>query len=302
MNFKILSLPAALMALVLFASSCGSKKYTLLQTRYGELETKYKDLDLKYLNSQHELTNSTSRVKDLEEQIAQYRANVESLQAALDKCLTNSGQGNANISKLVDEINASNKYIQHLVNTKNKSDSLNMVLTNNLTRSLSREEMQDVDVQVLKGVVYISLSDNMLYKSGSYEISPQAGETLSKIAKIITDYKDYEVLIEGNTDNVPISQKNIRNNWDLSALRASSVVQALQNEYGVQPKRLTAGGRGEYNPIASNDTEDGKTKNRRTQIIITPKLDQFMELIDKAPESSQDGDTTMSEPDTTTTY
>jgi chemotaxis protein MotB len=302
MNFKILSLPAALMALVLLASSCGSKKYTLLQTRYGELETKYKDLDLKYLNSQHELSNSTSRVKDLEEQIAQYRSNVESLQAALDKCLTNSGQGNANISKLVDEINASNKYIQHLVNTKNKSDSLNMVLTNNLTRSLSREEMQDVDVQVLKGVVYISLSDNMLYKSGSYEISPQAGETLSKIAKIITDYKDYDVLIEGNTDNVPISQKNIRNNWDLSTLRASSVVQALQNDYGVQPKRLTAGGRGEYNPIASNDTEEGKTKNRRTQIIITPKLDQFMELIDKAPESSQDGDTTTSEPDTTTTY
>src|SRR5690606_6973028 len=117
------------------------------------------------------------------------------------------------------------KYIQHLVNTKNKSDSLNVVLTNNLTRSLSREELRDVDVKVLKGVVYISLSDNMLYKSGSYEISDKAGETLSKIAKIIQDYKDYEVLIEGNTDSDPISKTNIRNNWDLSALRASSVVQ-----------------------------------------------------------------------------
>jgi len=296
MNRKTLNLSVVLLAIVLFASSCGSKKYTLLQTRYGELETKYKDLDLKYLNSQHELSNATNRVKDLEEQIAQYKSNVNSLQAALDKCLTNSGQGNANISKLVDEINASNKYIQHLVNTKAKSDSLNMVLTNNLTRSLSREEMQDVDVQVLKGVVYISLSDNMLYKSGSYEISAQAGETLGKIAKIITDYKDYEVLIEGNTDNVPISQKNIRNNWDLSALRASSVVQALQNTYGVDPKRLTAGGRGEYNPIASNDTDAGRTRNRRTQIIITPKLDQFMELIDKAPENATEADTNMVEP------
>ena len=149
--------------------------------------------------------------------------------------------------------------------------------------------MKDVDVQVLKGVVYISLSDNMLYKSGSYEISDKAGETLSKIAKIITDYKDFEVLIEGNTDNVPISKPNIRNNWDLSALRASSVVQALQTSYGVDPKRLTAGGRGEYNPIASNDTEECKNRNRRTQIIITPKLDQFMELINKAPASDSTG-------------
>ena len=123
----------------------------------------------------------------------------------------------------------------------------------------------------------------MLYKSGSYQISEAAGSTLSKIAKIIMDYKDYDVLIEGNTDNVPISQPNIRNNWDLSCLRASSVVQALQNDYGVDPKRLTAGGRGEYNPVADNNTEAGKSTNRRTQIIITPKLDQFMELIGQAP-------------------
>ena len=184
---------------------------------------------------------------------------------------------------LVDQINESNQYIRHLVEVKSKSDSLNMVLTNNLTRSLSKEEMKEVDVQVLKGVVYISLADNMLYKSGSYEINARAAETLSKIAKIIKDYKDYDVLIEGNTDNVPISKTNIRNNWDLSALRASSVVQALQNDYGVDPKRLTAGGRGEYNPVATNDTEVGKQRNRRTQIIITPKLDEFMDLIGEAP-------------------
>ena len=145
--------------------------------------------------------------------------------------------------------------------------------------------MNDVNVQVLKGVVYISLSDNMLYKSGSYEISDKAGATLGKIAKIIKDYNGYDVLIEGNTDNVPISMPNIRNNWDLSALRASSVVQSLQNNYGVDPKRLTAGGRGEYNPVAGNETAAGKMQNRRTQIIITPKLDQFMDLIGKAPES-----------------
>jgi ompA family protein len=179
-----------------------------------------------------------------------------------------------------------------LVEVKSKSDSLNLVLTNNLTRSLSREEMKEVDVRVLKGVVYISLADNMLYKSGSYEINDRAEETLGKIAKIIMDYKDYDVLIEGNTDNVPVNtksaaMKNIRNNWDLSALRASSVVQYLQDHFGVSPKRLTAGGRGEYNPVATNDTELGKQRNRRTQIIITPKLDQFMDLIDKAPEEKK---------------
>lgn len=285
---KLLIFPAALLTIVVLSQGCVSnKKYNDLQSSYNDLQTKSRDLNQKYQEGQQGLSSSTTRVKSLEDQIASYRSNVTALQAALDKCLTSSNQGNVNISKLVDEINASNKYIQHLVNTKNKSDSLNVVLTNNLTRSLSREEMKDVDVQVLKGVVYISLADNMLYKSGSYEISDQAGVTLSKIAKIIKDYSDYDVLIEGNTDAVPISMPNIRNNWDLSTLRASSVVQALQNTYGVAPKRLTAGGRGEYNPVASNDTEAGKSKNRRTQIIITPKLDQFMELIDKAPDSKK---------------
>lgn len=267
-------------------SSCVSNK------KYLALDAQYKDLNSLYQKSQLDLTESRSQVKSLEEQLQNEKENnaalkkaYAKLQGTLDQSIAQNSQGNVNISKLVDEINASNKYIQHLVNTKNKSDSLNLVLTNNLTRSLSREELKDVDVQVLKGVVYISLSDNMLYKSGSYEISDRAGETLSKIAKIIQDYKDYDVLIEGNTDTDPISQPNIRNNWDLSALRASSVVQELQNNYGVNPKRLTAGGRGEFNPISDNNTSEGKARNRRTQIIITPKLDQFMELIDKAPEA-----------------
>lgn len=281
------------MLVALALQSCVSaRKYTVLQTsqtklqaNYNQLQESNRDLDRKFQTSQKELLASKVRVKSLEEQIASEKSNIASLQEALNKCLTSSNQGNMNISKLVDEINSSNKYIQQLVNAKNKNDSLNLVLTNNLTRSLSREEMRDVEVQVLKGVVYISLSDNMLYQSGSYSISDQAGEILGKVAKIIKDYDGYEVLIEGNTDNVPISNINIRNNWDLSTLRASSVVQSLQNTYGVDPKRLTAGGRGEFNPVADNETEAGKAKNRRTQIIITPKLDQFMELIGKAPES-----------------
>ena len=259
-------------------TSCASKK----ELENCQLENKQLTTD--YQQSKEQLAASQARVTSLEEQLNDQKRAYAKLQNSLDKSLTNASQNNVSIEKLVDQINESNQYIRHLVEVKSKSDSLNMVLTNNLTRSLSKEELKEVDVQVLKGVVYISLADNMLYKSGSYEINDRAQETLSKIAKIITDYKDYDVLIEGNTDNVPISRENIRNNWDLSCLRASSVVQELQNRYGVDPKRLTAGGRGEYNPLAPNSTEVGKQRNRRTQIIITPKLDQFMDLIDKAPE------------------
>ena len=283
-------LTIAMFAGLLAFSSCASKKDLV------NCQNENRELTGNYQTAKEDLAASKARVAALEEQLnaskellKQQKQDYAALQASLDKSLTNAGDNNVNISKLVDQINESNQYIRHLVEVKSKSDSLNMVLTNNLTRSLSKEEMKEVDVQVLKGVVYISLADNMLYKCGSYEINDRAAETLSKIAKIITDYKDYEVLIEGNTDNVPVNSsaatmKNIRNNWDLSCLRASSVVQALQNKYGVDPKRLTAGGRGEYNPVTTNSTEVGKQRNRRTQIIITPKLDQFMDLIDKAPE------------------
>jgi len=273
------------LAIGLLMTSCASKKDLV------NCQTENKSLTESLQATKEDLAAKNARIASLEEQqrgMQQLLKNAEDkyakLQESLDKSLTNASQNNISIEKLVDQINESNQYIRHLVEVKSKSDSLNMVLTNNLTRSLSKEELKEVDVQVLKGVVYISLADNMLYKSGSYEINSRAAETLSKIAKIIKDYKDYDVLIEGNTDNVPITKPNIRNNWDLSALRASSVVQALQNDYGVDPKRLTAGGRGEYNPIATNDTEAGKQRNRRTQIIITPKLDEFMDLIGQAPE------------------
>ncbi len=273
-NLLIMTLVAG----CLLTTGCASKKDLV------NCQNENKQLTSDYQSTKEQLAASNARVASLEEQLWQAKNDYAKLQNSLDKSLSNANQNNISIEKLVDQINESNQYIRHLVEVKSKSDSLNMVLTNNLTRSLSKEELKEVDVQVLKGVVYISLADNMLYKSGSYEINERASETLSKIAKIIMDYKDYEVLIEGNTDDVPISRENIRNNWDLSCLRASSVVQELQNKYGVDPKRLTAGGRGEYNPVASNATATGKQRNRRTQIIITPKLDQFMELIDQAPE------------------
>ena len=283
-HMKKIFLYAAFLGAVISMGSCVSKK------EFQQLQGDYANLQGLYNQSQVDLATARTHGKSLEDRLADAQRENEglkrqlaALQGSLDKSLVQNNQGSINISKLVDEINASNKYIKQLVEAKTKSDSLNLVLTNNLTRSLSRDELQEVDVKVLKGVVYVSLADNMLYRSGSYEVNDRAKTTLSKIAKILSDYKDFEVLVEGNTDDVPITRPNIRNNWDLSALRASSVVQVLQNDYGIAPNRLSAAGRGQYNPVATNDTELGRQRNRRTQIIITPKLDQFLDLIDKAP-------------------
>lgn len=286
MKLKSLFIGASLLAIV--ASGCVSNK------KYAELQTKYDQLSTDYTNTREDLINCNADSRSLQSRLdnataanEELKKGMAELKYTLDKSMEANAQGSVNIAKLVDEINASNKYIKQLVDAKSKSDSLNIALTNKLTRSLNTEELKEVDVKVLKGVVYISLADNMLFKSGSYEVNSRAMETLSKIAKILKDYKDYDVLVEGNTDNVPISKTNIRNNWDLSALRASSVVQVLQNDFGINPKRLTAGGRGEFNAISDNDTELGKQRNRRTEIIITPKLDDFLELIDKAPETEE---------------
>ncbi len=281
--FSRIMLATAAVATLTLTSCVTRKKYNLLLDDYNSTKV--------------ELAESKAYNKSLDQMLAeakqnnqQLKDNLAALQGTLNQSIAQNTQGNVNISKLVDEINASNRYIKELIAAKDKSDSLNMVLTNNLTRSLSRDELKDVDVKVLKGVVYISLADNMLFRTGSYEISDKAMATLSKIAKIIKDYKDYDVLVEGNTDNVPISRTNIRNNWDLSTLRASSVVQVLQNKFGVDPSRLSAAGRGEYRPIADNSTESGRQRNRRTEIIITPNLDQFMDLIGNPPASATEQD------------
>ena len=278
-----------LLVLVVAAAMTGcvsNKKYAELQAAHQALQQDYTTMQVNLAQSQTKGQSLESMLEDAKRNNEQLKANYARLQRTLDNSIQQNTQGNANISKLVDQINASNKYIKQLVEAKSKSDSLNLALTTRLTRSLTGAESDEVNVKVLKGVVYISLADNMLFKSGSYEVNARAMQTLGKIAKIITDYKDYDVLVEGNTDPVPISRTNIRNNWDLSALRASSIVQVLQNDFGINPARLTAAGRGEFNPIADNESEYGRQRNRRTEIIITPKLDEFLDLIDKAPKDS----------------
>ena len=263
------------------------KKYNELAALHQQMSQDYTTIQANYAQEQTKSKTVQALLDEARRNNADLKSQYSALQSSLDKSISQNTQGNVNISKLVDEINASNKYIKQLVQAKSKSDSLNLALSTNLTRSLSGSETDEVNVRVIKGVVYISLADNMLFKSGSYEVNSRAMQTLSKIAKIIKDYKDYDVLVEGNTDPVPIKRANIRNNWDLSALRASSVVQVLQNDFGVDPSRLTAGGRGEYNPIADNDSELGRQRNRRQAIIITPKLSQFASLHATAPDGEK---------------
>ena len=287
MKIKALLMSSAIV-MVAMSSCVSNKKYAELQLQYNSVQDDFRTTRENLIECNAEGRNLQNQIATLTKQNEELRKGLASLKGTLDKSMNQNLQSSTNIEKLVDEINASNRYIKQLVDAKSKSDSLNIALTNKLTRSLATDELKDVDVKVLKGVVYISLSDNMLFKSGSYDISPKAQSTLDKIAKIIKDYSDYDVLVEGNTDNVPISKTNIRNNWDLSALRASSVVQYLQDVCGVNPSRLSAAGRGDYNTIADNDTEMGRSRNRRTEIIITPKLDQFLDLIDQAPEAAQE--------------
>ncbi|MBN9311431.1 MAG: hypothetical protein BGO40_03640 [Chryseobacterium sp. 39-10] len=259
-------------------TSCVSKKqfdalnenYKQCITNVGERQREIQDL--KATNSG--LTGENNLLKDQN----------NALKTSLDACLANTGKGSANIDKLIGEINSSNKYIKQLISTNSKNDSLNLALSNRLKRSLDNVADQDVQVKVLKGVVMISLSDKMLYKTGDYNVLPAAADVLGKVAKVINDYDTYSVLIEGNTDNVPLNSANLpKDNWDLSALRATSMAKILQTQFGVNPARITAGGRSEYNPKTTNASVSGRAENRRTEIIIMPKLDEFMKLMDIAP-------------------
>ena len=191
-----------------------------------------------------------------------------------------SKEGAESIKKSLETIDKQRGEISMLNSQIRTKDSLNIVLVSNLKRSLTDVNDTDVNVKVDKGVVLISLSDNMLYKTGSSEISSKAGTVLEKIAKVINDYKTFDVLIEGNTDNVPIATKCLTDNWDLSVMRATSIARVLQKNYGVDPSRIIAGGRSEFNPKVSNDTKANKSANRRTEIIIMPKLDEFFKLLE----------------------
>lgn len=274
---KILKI-LAVSAMVLGVTSCVSKK------QYDALSGNYKQCIENIGERQREIQDLKGQNSTLTAENNLLKSQHDALKSSLDACLSNTGKSSANIDKLVGEINSSNMYIKQLISSNAKNDSLNLALSNKLKRSLDNMTDQDVQVKVLKGVVMISLSDKMLYKVGDYNVLPAAQEVLGKVAKVINDYDKYSVLIEGNTDNSPLSSANLpRDNWDLSALRGTSVAKVLQSQFGVDPARITAGGRSEYNPKATNMSVTGRGENRRTEIIIMPKLDEFMKLMDITP-------------------
>lgn len=237
--------------------------------------------------AQARATTQTEQISDLKEQIGDIRGQRDKQVEQVGDLTVLSQSANENIKETLSQLEQKDKYINLIQAAKTKADSINLALAVNLTQVLKNGiEDEDVEIKVDKTVVYINLSDKMLYTSGSATITSRADEVLSKIATIVQSRPEVEVMVEGYTDNVPITNSCITDNWDLSVKRATSVVRALQTKHGIDPNRLVAAGRGQYNALASNDTAEGRSTNRRTRIIILPKLDQFYDLLDpnQAPE------------------
>ena len=274
-------------------SSCVStKKYQSMQ-RSLEQDLAATNSQLKECNDNlndyiKQLSTSKTTLNLREEQIGDLREQLADVKAQRDKQVTQVGDlavlsqsANDNIKETLSQLQQKDRYIHLLQAAKSKADSINLALAINL-KSVLQEGIDDKDVEIKvdKTVVFINLSDKMLYESGSFKLTKRAHEVLQKIAQIVESRPEFEVMVEGYTDNVPIKTAGIQDNWDLSVKRATSVVRVLQEDYNIDPNRLIAAGRGEYNTLASNDTDEGKAKNRRTRIIILPKLNQFYDLLD----------------------
>ena len=284
-------------ALLPLVSSCVSKKkFAEAQAKLVELEksrddalAKIKsdaadcdkrvgDLRADLQSKDNDLNAKTKQVKDLTDQVDYLKKTNTNLLDRLSDLSVVSKSGAESIKKSLDALNDQSKYIQNLNSSIQRKDSINLALVMSLKRSLADVNDDDVTVEVKKGVVYISISDKMLFRSGSSEINAKAEAVLEKVAKVVNDHKELDILVEGHTDSVPISTDCVKDNWDLSAKRATSVVRLLQTKFGVDPERMTAGGRGEFEPQSGNNSRAGRKQNRRTEIIVTPKLDQFFQL------------------------
>jgi chemotaxis protein MotB len=246
-----------------------------LQDKERALLEKENELNI----AKNNLDNAKTKEQEMKSQMDFLRENNTQLLGRLSDLSVVSKAGAESIKKSLETMEEQGRYIKDLTASLQRKDSLNLQLVMNLKRSLDNINDDDVNVEVKKGVVFISLSDKMLFKSGSYEINKTADNVLAKIAKILNDHKDLEILVEGHTDNLPMKNDCMKDNWDLSVMRSTAIVRSLQSKYNVDPSRMTAGGRSEFLPKTANDNAAGRSANRRTEIIITPKLDQFFELM-----------------------
>lgn len=269
-----------LIFLALLTSCVSQKKYSDLENQSQRFENSLKLCENEKMISETNLANEKNKVQKLESQLDYFKSTNTNLLERLSDLSVVSKTGAESIKKSLEALNEQNVYIKNLTTSMQRKDSLNLVLVMNLKRSLADFDDEDIAIEVKKGVVYVSISDKMLFKSGSYKISEQAKNVIGKIAKIINDHNQLDILVEGHTDNVPIYTECMADNWDLSVKRATSIVRLMQTEFGVQPERMTAGGRSEYIPKETNETNEGRAINRRTEIIILPKLDQFFKLLE----------------------
>ncbi len=286
MKFTNIALAGIIM--ISLASCGGPKKLAIQQAKYDTLNMFYistqKDLEKCKQEAEDAARRRNQLMNDIEtlnKQIAFLKENNNTFVSQLKDLSVITGTQAESIKKSLDNIGSKDAYIQDLQRAMSRKDSLNMALVMNLKSALADINDTDIEIKVEKSAVYISISDKLLFKSGSYDVTEQAKVVLGKVAQVLNSKPDIEFLVEGHTDNVPIKNSFILDNWDLSAKRATSVVRILQNQYNIDPKRMTAGGRGEYVPLSDNDSVAGKAANRRTRIVILPQLDQFFKLLEK---------------------
>ncbi len=287
MNVKNITL--MIIAAALFTSGCVSKKVLKSeQTKYVTLQAEYDKLQAQ-LKECNDLTAEGSRKKaELENEIASLKKQVDFLNTNNSQALKQlenlsviSSSQAESIKKSLDNIGAKDAYIQNLQTALSKKDSLNLALVTNLKGAIGNMDDKDINIKVDKGVVYIDISDKLLFKSGSFVVADNAKEVLGKVALVLKNQPDIEFMVEGHTDNVAYKGNGtMLDNWDLSVKRATSVVRILQDQYGIAPAKMTAAGRGEYVPVTDNTTAEGKAANRRTRIVILPQLDQFFKLLE----------------------
>ncbi len=271
-----------------FLFSCVSnKKFKAEQAKYAELNTAYNKLqgDLKICvddkaEAARKRTQLETEIEGLNKQIAFLKENNTQALKQLQDLSVISGAQAESIKKSLENIGAKDAYIQDLQTAMARKDSLNMALVMNLKGAIGNLDDKDINIKVDKGVVYIDISDKLLFKSGSYDVTDKAKEVLGKVAQVLKNQPDIEFMVEGHTDNVPFAKGVLLDNWDLSVKRSTSVVRILQKEYGLDPAHIAAAGRSEYKPVADNGTTDGKAANRRTRIVILPQLDQFFKLLE----------------------
>lgn len=270
----------------LLASCVSSKKFSELEALQKSTNDLLNAATVKLNTCDEEKAAALDNVASLEEQINFLKSNNQDLISNLGNLTTLSQKGAENLEKSLESLKEKDTRIKSLRDAVTRKDSVTLALVTSLKGVLGNIADEDIEINVEKGVVYVSISDKLLFRSGSFSVNNAAKEVLGKVAKVINDKPELEFMVEGHTDNVPIKVEGTQDNWDLSVRRATAIVRILQKDFGVAPERMTAAGRGEYIPVADNDSSAGRAKNRRTRIVVLPKLDQFYDLINQGMEQA----------------